>query len=38
MIVRSWGFVLGSSVVYGLFGGYVGGVCLFSGFGGGAFS
>ena len=38
MIAEPWGFVCGFGAVYGVSWGNVGGVCLFRGFGGGAFS
>lgn len=37
MIVESWGFICLFSFIYGIFRGNVGGICLFSGSGGGAF-
>lgn len=37
MIAGARSFVSGFSAIYGVFGGYVGGVCLLSGFSGGAF-
>lgn len=38
MIVEFGGFICSLGAIYGVFGGYVGSVCLFCGFSGGALS